>query len=852
MIGQVLGHYRVVEHLGSGGMGVVYRAHDVRLDRDVALKVIRPGALNSKSACERFRKEALLLSKLSHPNIAHVYDFDVHDGVEFLIMEFVKGSTLAQKLANGPLPEETAVLLGIQIASALENAAEAGIVHRDLKPGNTMVTPQGNIKVLDFGLARLLQSDDRDLTETLDSVDGPVGTLPYMAPEQLRGEPADFRSDVYSLGAILYESSTGHRPFESHISTGLITDILNKTPIAPRVRNPNLSLAIEGIIQRCLTKEPKHRYNTASEVRAALESIRTGSGALLFPPQKRHPAFLRFLAFVVFISIVIWVGLEIIWRSSKSVPRINAAAADELVVLPVNTNDSTSETLAFDNGLVETLTSRLTQLGKNHPLQVVPASEVRAKGVSNLQQAHEQFGATMGLNLTVERAGPLVRVNYALVDAKLHRQLGGETITAPASDPFSLEDKVSESVVKSLEIGLQPSEARELTAHGTSQPSAYDYYLQGRGYLQEPQKRENVDSAITVFSHALEQDPQYALAFAGLGEAYWRRYELDKNNQWATKAETSCEKAVAIDSNQAVSYDCLAMVYTGTGRYEDAAKEFRRAVEIDPTNDDSIRGLASAYAKLGKTDEAEHAFQAAIALRPQYWRNYNSLGALYVSEGRYTDAVKMFAQVVSLSPDSFRGYSNLGATYIRLGRYEDAVNALQNSIRIRPTEDAFSNLGTAFFALRRFEDAAKSYAEAAKLNQQVYVVWGNLGDAYYYSGKRQDAAIAYKKAIGLASDRLLVNPRDASVLSDLSGYNAMLGQRQKAYAHLSQALKLSDEKDPDVLFEAAMVHNQFGETSAALQWLRKARAAGFSSTSMVDAPALDNLRNNPEFQAILK
>jgi len=848
MIGQILGHYQVLEQVGSGGMGVVYRAHDVRLDRDVALKVIRPGALTNKSARERFRKEALLLSKLSHPNIAQVYDFDVQDDVEFLVMEYVRGSTLANRLANGPLAEETVTLFGIQIASALEHAAEAGIVHRDLKPSNTMVTPQGNVKVLDFGLARLLQSDDANVTESLDTIGGAVGTLPYMAPEQLKGEGLDFRSDVYSLGALLYESSTGVRPFESSVSSGLIADILNKTPIPPRVRNPNLSAGLESIIQRCLAKEPRHRYETASEVRAALESVRSSSGQPPAAAQKRQAVSLRVLAFAVAILLIIWGGVLVKWRSPKSVPRVNAAITSQLVVLPVNTSDSNRESLAFDNGLVETLTSRLTQLGKTHPLQVVPASEVREKGVTNLQQAREQFGATLGLRLTVERSGSLVRVNYAIVDAKAHRQLGGETITAAASDPFKLEDKVAESIVKSLELGLEPTEAAALTSHGTNQPSAYDYYLQGRGYLQEPQKRENIESAITVFGHALELDPNYAQAVAGVGEAYWRRYELDTDKRWASKA---CEKAVAMDAGQADSHNCLAMVYNGTGRYEEAAKEFRRAVEIEPTNDEAINGLASAYAKLEKTEEAERAFQAAIALRPQYWRNYNSLGALYVSEGRYEDAARMFAEVVSLSPDSFRGYSNLGATYIRLGRYQDAVSALQNSLKIRPTEDAFSNLGTAFFALRKFEEAAQTYAQATKLDRRDYVVWGNLGDAYYYSGKRNDAMAAYQQASTLASDRLRVNPRDASVWSDLSGYAAMLGRKQEAYAHLIQALRLSEEKDPDVLFEAAMVHNQFGETSAALHWLRKARTAGFSPATMADAPALDNLHSDPEFQSIL-
>jgi serine/threonine protein kinase/tetratricopeptide (TPR) repeat protein len=851
MIGQTLGHYLVIEEIGSGGMGVVYRAHDLRLDRDVALKVIRPGAINSHSLRERLRKEALLLSKPSHAHIAQVYDFDSQDGHDFLVMEYISGSTLAHKIANGRLPEETAVLMGIQIASALESAGEAGIVHRDLKPSNTMITSKGDVKVLDFGLARLLRSEDENVTETLDNAGGPVGTLPYMAPEQLRGEPADFRSDVYSLGALLYEASTGHRPFDSHISTGLISDILNKTPAPPRTHNSNLSFGFDSVVQRCLVKEPSHRYRTASEVRAALESVRRSGGTSPTTKNKRKSHLLRIAAAAGVLLAIVWAGSVATWRMSKQTPKVNAAAPNELVVLPLSTTDS-SGTFAFDNGLVETLTSRLTQLSKNHPLQVVPASEVRARGITNLQEAREQFGATLGLRLNVERSGLLVRVNYAVVDAKQHRQVGGDTITAPASDPFSLEDKVAESIARSLEIQLQPQEARVLTGRGTTQPSAYDYYLQGRGYLQDPQKLENLDSAVAVFSRALELDPKYAQAIAGVGEAYWRHYELGKENRWAAEAQASCEKAVQMDPSQAASHACLGMVYTGTGKYEDAVKEYRLAVEMEPTNDDAIRGLASAYAKLGKTEEAEKTFQAAISVRPQYWRGYNSLGALYVSEGRYEEAVKMFSQVVALSPDNFRGYSNLGATYIRLGRNPEAIKTLENSIKIRPTTDAFSNLATAFYSVRQFDSAAQNYAEALKLNDQVYVVWGNLADSYYYAGKKPEAAAAYRKAAALAAQRLQVNSRDASVLSDLAGYHAMLGQRHQALDYLNQALRLSGEKDPDVLFEAAMVHNQFGEAAVALEWLEKAREAGFSPSTISDAPALDNLHGDPQFQTILK
>lgn len=851
MIGQTLGHYRVVEEVGRGGMGVVYRAHDTRLDRDVALKVIRAGALSDSPAHERFRKEALLLSKLCHPNIAQVYDFDVQDGVDFLIMEYVKGTTLASTIAGGPLPEETGIGVGIQIASALEHAADEGIVHRDLKPNNTIITSRGNVKVLDFGLARLFRSDE-NITESIDSAGGIAGTLPYMSPEQLRGEPADFRSDIYSLGAILYEVGTGQRPFGSLISTGLISDILNKSPIPLRQLNSNLSLGFESIVLHCLAKEPRQRFQKASEVRVALETLRgTGTVTRSRSTTTRFHSF-RILAVAALVIVGIWIGILASWRSSKRLPKVNAAIANELAVLPLNAKDNGTETLAFDNGLVETLTSRLTQLSKNHPLQVVPASEVRAKGVTNLQEAREQFGATMGLQLNVQRSEHLVRVNYALIDAKQHRQIGGDTITAEDSDPFSLQDRVADSIVRSLEIQLQPQEEKTLTAHGTSLPSAYDFYLQGRGYLQDPQKRENIESAITVFEHALEQDPHYALAFAGLGEAYWRRYELDKENRWASQARASCEKAAAIDANQTESHACLGMVYTGTGKYDEAVTQYQRAVELEPTNDDAIRGLASAYAKLGRTDEAEKALQVAIGVRPQYWKGYNSLGGLYVSEGRYEEAAKMFSQVIALAPDSFRGYSNLGATYIRLDRYPEAIKLLQNSIKIRPTEDAFSNLGTAFYSLRQFDQAGKSYSEATKLNDQKYVIWGNLGDSYYYSGKRADAMLAYQKAVSLAMRSLEINPRDSAVLSNTAGYYAMLGQRREAFDYLERALQLSGNQDPELLFDAAMVHNQLGETSVALQWLEKARNAGFSPTTISDSPAFDNLHDDAEFQAILQ
>jgi serine/threonine protein kinase/tetratricopeptide (TPR) repeat protein len=851
MVGQTLGHYRIVEQIGVGGMGVVYRAHDERLDRDIALKLLTGDSLGDLAAQERLHKEALALSKLNHPNIAHIYDFDIEHGVAFLIMEYVRGTTLAKKLADGPLPEETVVSLGVQVTSALEDAAEVGVVHRDIKPSNIMLTLKNEVKVLDFGLAKLFRANENELTQSRTDLPEAAGTLPYMAPEQLKGDPADFRSDIYSLGSVLYEAATGRRPFASTTSAALIAQIISKTPELPHEFNANLSSGLENTIMRCLAKEPARRYQRASELRIALESIK-GSHVVVPTSVATTKLNARRVLSISTVLIAMIVASIAIWRTPSRPMAVDAIRPNELAVLPVNAADSNSSTSAFDNGLVETLTSRLTQLTANHPLQVVPASEIRAKGVTSLQEARQQFGVTLGLEITIERSGQMVRVNYALVDAKNHKQLRGDTITASNSDPFALEDRVADSLVKSLEIELRPQEQRTLATRGTNQPVAYDYYLQGRGYLQEFQKSENIENAIVEFKRALQEDPRYGLAFAGLGEAYWRRYELDKKSTWVRQAEMACQQAINLDSNQSASHSCLGMVYNGTGQYQESVSQYERAVELEPTDDNAIRGLASAYERLGRFQDAEKTYQAAIRARPQYWRSYNALGALYVNQARYAEATKLFAQVIALAPDSFRGYSNLGATYIQLGRYDEAVATLQRSISIRPTVDAFSNLGTAFYRLRRFDEAAVNYSDASKLDDQDYVVWGNLADAYYYSGRnRSEALAAYEKAISLAKARLEVNPRDQFILGDIASYYSMLGHRQEALSYMKQALQESAAKNPLLLFQAAMLHNQLGETDVALELLARSQAAGYSATTIAGAPALDNLHSDPRFQHLL-
>jgi serine/threonine protein kinase/tetratricopeptide (TPR) repeat protein/TolB-like protein len=864
--GTYLGPYEILNLVGTGGTGHVYRARDSRLGREVAIKTLPAEVAGNRDRLDRFEKEARLASSLNHPNIVTIYDIGESSGIPYIAMELVAGKTLREILGQGPMPLHQLVNVALQIADGLAKAHDAGIVHRDLKPENVMVTDDGLAKILDFGIGKhqltgSISPSAETVQETVELTNPGtiIGTANYMSPEQAAAREADFRSDQFSFGSVLYEMTTGRQAFRRETAVQTMSAIIAESPQPVSIVNRSLPDPLRDIIVRCLEKDPNKRYASTRDLAADLRKLSSllpaGGAELTRPPRTLMVAKRARLAAAVMLGagvlIVAYIAAPKL-RQFLSRPEIVAPlpSGKNVLVLPFHTKNV--EDQEFAAGLTATLTAALTQLTTISSLQVAPASDVSTRHINNAEDARRYLGANLVVTGTTEHQGDTLRVSWNVVDTATSKQLRTDTISVKMSELPAVENRTIEGVLKTLELDVKPINREALTLHDTRVPAAKDSYLRARGYLQEYDKPENIAHAISLFEEARKIDPGYSAAYAGLGEAYWRKYQKTQQTEWIDSAQKACQKALTSNEKLAAAHGCLATVNSGTGHYEEAIKEFQRALESEPTNDEFRRELARTEEKLGKIQDAEKTLQQAITLRPHYWANYNSLGHFYFNQGRYADAAEMFSQVIKLAPDSLYGYSNLGGAYVRLGRYSDAIPMFERSASIRPTATAYSNLATAYFNRRRFLEAANEFEKAAKLDEKNYAIWGNLGDAYYWApGMRSQAPDAYRKAIALGEEAAKVNPRDAILLSRIAGYYAMNDERQPALGNLKRALEILPN-EPSVRLKAALIHNHFKEVDQTLEWLEKAAKAGYSITTIRDLPDFDHLWGYRRFQDLLR
>ncbi|MGH9387087.1 MAG: protein kinase domain-containing protein, partial [Vicinamibacterales bacterium] len=646
---------RVIERLGAGGMGVVYRARDERLDRDVALKVLPPGRLEDEDARRRFKKEALALSRINHPQIATIHDFDTDAGVDFLVMEFIPGKGLDQLAAEGGLSDDAVRQLGIQLADGLAALHQHGMVHRDLKPSNLRLTPDGRLKILDFGLARLLQPVTSVVTETFDSAVEFAGTLPYMAPEQVKGEPIDARTDIYAAGAVLYELATGRRLFPDAGRAELVGAILGRTPAKPKSINPQLSDSLERTIVRALAKDPTSRPATAADLRVALteKGVRPLEEPAEPGPRERSIA-VSVIAGVLALLVLMILATVVIRRIGSAPPPI--VGKTTVAVLPFHALSVSPPIRFLGVGIPDAIITRLAGVEQLtlRPTNAILRYENQPVDPKDAGRALKSAYVLTGI---LQEAEERLRVSVQLVQVEDGAPLWGEHYDVARADLLSLQDQIARSVADALKIQMTAAERHRLFRRYTENAAAYEKYLEGRAQFSR-YTPDSTRAAIASFEEALKVDPAYAPARAGVALASasmrLRFAPASEALAWSERAEREARAALELDPQLAEAHEALAGVYRAVEfKWEETIEEGRLALALNPNLDQPYLYRAAAFYHLGLLDLVEPALKAAADVNPGLQQlaveSQRTRGITALLAGRFQDAIDAFEDVHRMS-----------------------------------------------------------------------------------------------------------------------------------------------------------------------------------------------------------
>jgi serine/threonine protein kinase/tetratricopeptide (TPR) repeat protein len=746
MDGQLLGHFRVAGKIGSGGMGVVYRARDERLDRDVALKVLPEHAFHDQAARARLLREARTASRLNHPNICTIHEVGESDGQIYIAMELVDGRSLSDLVAGGPLGSADVLRLGIQLSEALAHAHERGVVHRDLKSANIVVTPEGRAKVLDFGLARRMGGGDpaQVETRTQDSLIWPgtvAGTLAYMSPEQLRGQPADERSDIWALGVVLFEMASGTRPFRGNTSFELSSAILNQPPppLPPAAAGESFG-QLGPIVERCLEKAPAQRYQRVGEVRAALEAVQSGTGVSARPPEppvrhrrRRWVSSAGAAVALLAIAVVLDVGsVRSRWSARLGAPPVHAVA-----VLPVANLSGDPEQEYFSDGMTDALITDLSKIGA---LRVTSRTSVmHYKGAKKrLPEIARELGVDTVLEASVLREASRVRVTAQLLQASTERSLWTESYERDFSSVLSIQRDVAQAVARVVRVRLQPREAEELAVTREVDPATYEAYLKGMHLLNKATQADR-EKGVACFLQAVEHDAADPLAYAGLALAYTQlAHGSEARDDDLQRAKAAAATAIRLD-------DSLAEVVLASGfvkgyyewKWEEAIADVRRAAEMNPSLAMAYYHLAWYQLLFGKIDEGIQLHQKAKQLDPFNPLHVAWLGELFRLNGQLEEAAAECQRSIEMAPTFPPGHFVLGKVYADRGMYPEAIASMQKAAEASPAYRWA--LGPVYVAAGRRDEAIRLVDELDRQKATPWVAFwrvvnhadlGNLDEAF--------------------------------------------------------------------------------------------------------------------------